>query len=582
MSVDPRASPGRVAPDRRQSVVQRRAALLWILLGAAVAACTGWLTGLGGPTMFDPDEHASALYFDRLVHGRQLEQVVFSTPKPLLTLVHGLSWMLFHTWQVGAVLTVVAFAVAVVTFARTAARVSGLVAAVLTVLLFLGWAEWSLQVARGNSVIWVLACWGVAADALVARGGSLAAGTPVPARASDGSAGALPSVATARPDAPPASASAGPRWGIAAVALLLAGLARSETWLLLPVPLLFGLLAWRRGDRRGLLLLLALLAPALWLLHDELLSGSALYSVHTPSAYTDAYPPGRQVIPLERWVARFLRTYSHDPATTLMTTSAALGAVFLLLRRRAVGLVLAAGALFIGVWALLGRYAAQGVYISPRYFLLPNLAVRGLAVFGLAVPLDLLIGRLGTRRRVVRLGVAGLCVSIAAVALSSLLWPLTPLDDAYRMARQSGIRNSQIAAAAVQALAPVAKKDGTVLLVPSLIRSRIAVELDLPLTRVRDDQLTVKVRKGQRFDQQLVRALPSVDAVVIDARQPGYTPLAVSAPTRFGADLVVPLRIDQSTGVYVLQVRHGQAEDAATTTTARESTSPAPDAVESG
>jgi hypothetical protein len=38
--------------------------------------------------MFDPDEHASALYVDRLVHGRQLEQIVFSTPKPLLTLVH--------------------------------------------------------------------------------------------------------------------------------------------------------------------------------------------------------------------------------------------------------------------------------------------------------------------------------------------------------------------------------------------------------------------------------------------------------------------------------------------------------------
>jgi hypothetical protein len=115
-----------------------------MLLGTAVAVCIGWLTRLGGPTMFDPDEHASALYFDRLVHGRQLEQIVFSTPKPLLTLVHGLGWMLFHDWQVGAVLTVVAFAVAVVTFARTAVRVSGSVAAVLTVLLFLGWAEWSL------------------------------------------------------------------------------------------------------------------------------------------------------------------------------------------------------------------------------------------------------------------------------------------------------------------------------------------------------------------------------------------------------------------------------------------------------
>jgi hypothetical protein len=530
-----------------------------MLLGAAVAVWVGWLTRLGGPTMFDPDEHASALYFDRLVHGRQLEQVVFSTPKPLLTLVHGLGWMLFHDWRVGAVLTVVAFAVGVVTFARTAARVSGSVAAVLTVLLFLGWAEWSLQVARGNSAIWVLACWGVAADALVGRGRSPAASTPVSALPSDGAAAAISPVAAAGPDAPPASAAAGPRWGMAAAALLLAGLARSETWLLLPVPVLFGLLAWRRGERRGLLLLLALLAPALWLLHDELLTGSALFSMHTPSAYTDAYPPGRRVIPLERWVRRFLRSYSHDRAAILMTMSAAFGAVFLLLRRRAVGLVLAAGALFVGVWALLGRYAAEGVYISPRFFLLPNLALRGLAVFGLAVPLDLLLSRLRKERRVVRLGVAGLCVIIGAVALSLLLWPLTPLSDAYRIAQQNGTRRSQIAAAAVQALGPVADEDGTVLLVPSLIRNRITVELDLPLTRVRDDLLTVKVRKGQRFDQQLIRALPSVDAVVIDAHDARYAPLTVAAPTRFGADMVVPLRIDQSIGVYVLQVRHGSA-----------------------
>lgn len=553
-----------------------------MLLGAAVAVYVGWLTRVGGPTMFDPDEHASALYFDRLVHGRQLEQIVFSTPKPLLTLVHGLGWMLFHDWRVGAVLTVVAFAVAVVTFARTAARVSGPVAAVLTVLLCLGWADLSLQVARGNSVIWVLACWGVAADGLVARGRSPAPSTPVPAPASDGLAGTLPPIAADRPDAPLASAAAGPRWGIAAVALLFAGLARSETWLLLPVPVLFGLLAWRRGDRRGLLLLLPLLAPALWLLHDELLSGSALLSMHIPSGYTDAYPPGRRVIPLERWVRRFLRSYSHDPAATLMTTSAAFGAVFLLLRRRAVGLVLAAGALFVGVWALLGRYAAEGVYISSRFFLLPNLALHGLAVFGLAVPLDLLLNRLRKERRVVRLGATGLSVIIGAVALSLLLWPLTPVDDAYRMARENGTRRSQLAAAAVQALGPVADEDETVLLIPSLIRNRIAVELDLPLTRVRDDLLTVKVRKGQRFDQQLVRVLPSVDAVVVDAHDARYAPLIVSAPTRFGADIIVPLRVDQSIGVYVLQVRHGRAEDVATHTTARESTSPALDAVVPG
>jgi hypothetical protein len=196
-------------------------------------------------------------------------------------------------------------------------------------------------------------------------------------------------------------------------------------------------------------------------------------------------------------------------------------------------------------------------------------------VFGLAVPLDLLRNRLRRERRVVRLGTTGLSVIIGAVVFSLLLWPPAPVDDAYRMAGENGTRRSQIAAAAVQAPGPVADEDGTVPLVPSLIRNRIAVELDLPLTRVRNDPLTVKVRNGQRFDQQPVRVLPRVDAVVVDAHDARHAPLLVSAPTRFGADTIVPLRVDQSIGVYVLQVRHGRAEEVATHMTARESTSPA-------
>ncbi len=44
----------------------------------------------------------------------------------------------------------------------------------------------------------------------------------------------------------------------------------------------------------------------------------------------------------------------------------------------------------------------------------------------------------------------------------------------------------------------------------------------------------MKVGKGQRFDQQLVRTLPAVDAVVVDARDARYAPLAASTPTRLG------------------------------------------------
>src|SRR6266511_2302212 len=74
---------------------------------------------------------------------------------------------------------------------------------------------------------------------------------------------------------------------LARAAWLLAGLARAETWLLLPPAALLGLLAWRRGQRRALLLLVPLAAPLLWLGHDYLLAGDALYSLKVPERYTD-------------------------------------------------------------------------------------------------------------------------------------------------------------------------------------------------------------------------------------------------------------------------------------------------------
>ena len=74
----------------------------------------------------------------------------------------------------------------------------------------------------------------------------------------------------------------GPAWALAAGALFLAGLARAESWLLLPLAAGYGLLAWRRGERRAAVLALPLAAPLLWLAHDWLLTGDPLFAVRVP------------------------------------------------------------------------------------------------------------------------------------------------------------------------------------------------------------------------------------------------------------------------------------------------------------
>ncbi|HEV3013266.1 MAG TPA: hypothetical protein VG499_08340, partial [Actinomycetota bacterium] len=258
---------------------------------------------------------------DRLVAGERLEEPLLSSPKPLLTVVPGLAWRAGHDWRLLEAVTVAAFALAVVCLARAAARLGGLPAAAATVLAVAGSGPLVLQAARGNSTVFAVAGWSVALDALT-RG-------------------------TARDQDGP-----GPAWALAAAALLVAGLARAESWLLLPLAAAYGLVAWRRGDRRAAWLLLPLAAPLLWLAHDWLLTGDPLYAVRVPGRYTDLVS-GRQVVPPADWLALVARRYAADP---LLLALAAAGVAWLL-RRRAWLWLAALGAAGVGVLALLGLQA---------------------------------------------------------------------------------------------------------------------------------------------------------------------------------------------------------------------------------
>ena len=483
----------------------------------------GLLVRLPGPATLDPDEHAAVLYFDRLVAGERLEEPLLSSPKPLLTVVHGLAWRAGHDWRLLEALGVAAFALAVVCLARAAGRLGGPPAGAATALAVAGSGPLVLQAARGNSMVFALAGWSVALDALT-RG----RGTAEPGR----DRGAAGSDRDRRPTGP-----TGPAWGLAAGALLVAGLARAESWLLLPLAAAYGLLAWRRGDRRAVLLVLPLAAPLLWLAHDWLLTGDPLYAVRVPGRYTDLVS-GRQVVPPADWLALVAHRYAADP---LLLALAAAGAIWLV-RRRAWLWLVALGATGIGVLALLGLQAWQGTYISWRYFDPADLAVRLSAAFGAAALATWAAARLVRGRG----AVAG-----AVLLVGVACWPLAPGDPVVSSTLDRDIRLSANAATAIGVLAPVAAEQGTIVTASGPQRVRVAVELGLPLERVRDLFLA---GLAAPLDQALADSAAVFHDADGDRPTERFAPLSVTVPRRVGNVELAPLRTDPGRGLYVHRV----------------------------
>jgi hypothetical protein len=477
--------------------------LCWVVLAVAV----GLLVRLPGPATLDPDEHAAVHYFDRLVAGERLEEPLLSAPKPLLTVVHGLAWRAGHDWRLLEALAVAAFALAVVCLARAAGRLGGVPAAAAAALAVAGSGPLVLQAARGNSMVFALAASAVALDALTRDGGA---------------------------------GGGGPAWGVAAGALFLAGLARAESWLLLPLAAGYGLVAWRRGRRRAAWLLLPLAAPLAWLAHDWLLTGDPLYAFGVPGRYTDLVS-GRQPVPPGDWLALVARRYAADP---LLLALAAAGAIWLV-RRRAWVWLAALGATGLGVLTVLGLQAWQGTYISWRYFDPADLALRLTAALGAAALVTLAADRLsGAGRRVGAVVGAVLLVGLAC-------WPLAPGDPLVDSTLDRDARLSANTATAIAVLGPVAAEPGAVVTASGPQRVRVAVELGLPLDRVRDLFLAGR-------SAPLDRALAGSAAVFHDADgdrpTERFAPLSTTTRTRVGEVELVPFRTDPERGLYVHRV----------------------------
>jgi hypothetical protein len=553
----------------------------WPLLWLGVAVATAVLVRLPGPAVLDPDEHAAALYFDRLAAGQRLEEPLLSAPKPLLTVVHGLAWTVGHDWRLLEALAVAAFALVVVCLARAAGRLAGGPAAAAAVVAVAGSGPLVLQAARGNSLVFALAGWSLALDALTRSppgpGGGPARTADGPTRRGVASRGARSTDRAGSAD--PAGGRAG--WGLAAAALALAALARVEGWLLLPLAATYGALAWRRGERRAALLLVPLAAPLLWFAHDWLLTGDPLYALGVPERYTDLVA-GRDVVAPASWLALVGRRYAADP---LLLALAAGGAVWLA-RRRAWLWLAGLGVASLGVLTLLGFEAWRGTYVSWRYYDPADVAVRLAAAVAAARLATVAAPRLrsaavrvataiaaaaGGRRRVTSgrddppagaaaaRGLSGVAwagaTAAAALLVSVACWPLAPWDPGVDSTLDRDTRLSANAATAVEVLRPAAGEPGAIVAVSGPQRVRVALELGLPLDRVRDLFLAT-------LAAPLDRALTGSAAVFHDAdgdRPPErFAPLSVTTPARVGTVELEPLRTDPGRGLYVHRVRDAE------------------------
>jgi hypothetical protein len=143
-------------------------------------------------------------------------------------------------------------------------------------------------------------------------------------------------------------------------------------------------------------------------------------------------------------------------------------------------------------------------------------------------------------------------VLLAAVAC----WPLAPWDQGVASTLDRDTRLSANAATAVAVLRPVAEEPGTTVAVSGPQRVRVALELGLPLDRVRDLFLATRTAP-------LDRALAGTAAVFHDAdgdRPPErFAPLSVTTPTTVGTVTLEPLRTDPGRGLYVHRVRESDS-----------------------
>jgi hypothetical protein len=494
----------------------------------------------------DPDAAASVMYFGRISHGTHLEAFFPTTPKPLLTLLYGVTWSLTDDWRSLTLLTIGAAAVGVGMASRLAQRLGGPGAAVLIAVGLLAWPEFRLQTAGANSFVWGVALWSLAGVLLVADR---------------------------------------PRPWLAGVALLLAGLARTETmWLLAAAVLLIavnlaGLVRANRGgwdaaaQRANLKTLAPLLIGGFALpvacLHDWLLTGRPLYWLSVPTGYTAlVFPDLRSGSVL----GAFRSEVAHFAPAWPLVVLAAVGAYWLL-RSKRIAVALAIGALVAGVLLTLVYLSWRAIYISPRYYAEADAAVLLMAAVGGGKVIAAAVDRVRTGfSRAVRLVAVSLVALLISLPVAVAVVPQSDVEnDLAPMGRSdaalAAVERRLAAIVAVEGGAtetvhgvsyPVADLRACSIFVPRWLLPRIAVDLNVPTTRLGDS--FIAFRAGDYSDLspgQWILHIASADTVA--GTSDSYALFEIASPaTLIRADgsklTLVPVFVDAVGGVWLLRV----------------------------
>ena len=149
-------------------------------------------------------------------------------------------------------------------------------------------------------------------------------------------------------------------------------------------------------------------------------------------------------------------------------------------------------------------------------------------------------------------GIGALAAAVVAVLLAGVAcWPLAPADPLVDSTLDRDRRLSANAATAIEVLGPVAAEPGAVLTVSGPQRVRVAVELGLPLHRVRD--LFLAGLNGP-LDQALAGSAAVFHDTDGDRPSDRFASLSTTVPTRVGEVEVVPIRTDPGRGLYVHRV----------------------------
>lgn len=430
-----------------------------LVTGLAIAGLVGYLQV--HPLKASPvgyDTAGSVLYFQRIVSGHVLEQPYGATPKPMMTLVEGVLYLL-GGWRAVSLAAVGVCALVITLAAELVRRVAGRLPAVFVFTALLGSQPLVLDEARAYAVAWACLFLLAAAFALQRRPRS---------------------------------------YLLAGIALMAAVLTRLEA--IVVVGGAVGLLAvWtvlvpavqrRRPDlaaiapppRRAWLLGIGFLAIPAMMAHDWILIRDPFFWSHVSSAYSVQHAAA--VLSPSALVTYMA---GHYLAMPLLVVMAVLGAYFLVLRQQyalAIGLAL----LGPGVGALLVLLAAGHIYVSTRYLYLMDLALTVGAGFGIAlvdVPDVRVVLQARFRRATVVAGLASAVVVGMAVAPPfALLDPETRADLAVqRTAGQNLAAADREIRAAVAARA--AQPSAPVLLAPGLWTPRLIVDLRLRIADVR-------------------------------------------------------------------------------------------------